>query len=77
MDVTVLVENIIFKTMNYTENGHIAIGAPGSEARIKNDKCEFEWDGEFHSCPTCGVGRRMNCRKCHKDRCDNEQCYIK
>lgn len=63
--------------MNYTDNNHIAVGAPDSQARKENDICEFDWDGEYHWCPTCEIGRRMNCRKCHADRCDNPNCSIK
>lgn len=41
-----------------------------------NDKCDFDWDGEYHWCPTCDTGKRMNCKKCKKDKCTNLFCHI-
>jgi len=64
--------------INRLPNGHIAIGAPNSDIRKETEKCPFEWDGEYHSCPTCNYnGRRMNCKLCFRDKCDNPKCPIK
>ncbi len=37
-------------------------------------KCVFESDGDFHCCYNGCEGRVENCKKCHKDICDNKKC---
>jgi len=37
-------------------------------------KCDFEGDGYKHQCYACEVGQVENCKKCHRDRCNNPEC---
>ncbi len=46
------------------------------EGEIGSDWCEFEPDGEKHSCISDCDGMVENCRKCHKDRCSNKDCPL-
>lgn len=39
-------------------------------------KCDFESDGEVHSCVSSCNGKVENCRKCKKDKCSNPNCPL-
>jgi hypothetical protein len=39
-------------------------------------KCEFESDGEKHSCIGGCDGIVENCQKCHRDICSNKDCPL-
>lgn len=40
------------------------------------EECEFESDGELHSCISTCDGVVENCRKCHRDICSNPKCPL-
>ena len=40
----------------------------------KEEKCDFEGDGYKHQCYACEIGQVENCKKCHRDRCNNPEC---